>query len=124
MDPSITLSTPFLTSPREVRDIIYKHIVVADHAMNSVLKVHQDVTALFRLCRQVYEEATEIYYKENCLFIPETFLRFGKPLQSVPTAKLLCGLTASRLGMLRTLDVDMPVCKDTLPGFKRKIVAS
>lgn len=124
MDSGIPLSTPFLTSPREIRDMIYKYIVIADDAVNINSRVNEDNAALFRVCRQVHEEVIEVFYEQNIFFIPQTFFRLGKPLQSVPTAKLLCGLNATKLGMIRSLDVEMPVCKDTLPIFKRKIVAS
>ena len=117
MDSIIQPPTPFLASPREIRDMIYKYIVIADHPLNLTFQKTKDNDALFRVCRQVHNEATEVYYEQNHFFIPETFFRFGKPLQSVPTAKTLCGLNAARLGMVRRLDVDMPVGNYTFPFF-------
>ena len=120
MDCRKPLATPFLAYPREIRDMIYKYIVIAADAVTINSQVKEDNPALFRVCKKVHEEATEVFYKYNTFFIPQTFFRVGKPLQGVPVAKLLGGLNATRLRMIRKLDVEMPVCEDTLSVFSEK----
>lgn len=91
--------------------MVYKYIVVADQAVYLSLKVDEGSARLFCVCRQVHEEATEAYYKENSFFIRQTLFLFGKPLQSVPIAASLYRLSASRLGIVTKLDVEIPVCR-------------
>jgi len=62
-------SSRFLRLPRELRDKIYKHALIADQAFlwpaESYTRTHHFSPNLLSTCRQVYDEAAPIIYKLN-----------------------------------------------------------
>ncbi|KAK6533801.1 hypothetical protein TWF694_002730 [Orbilia ellipsospora] len=84
-----TTEFPFLSLPRELRDAIYEHLLVSepppkpssaklDNFSNVFLR--RDLS-IFQTCRQVYEEAAEVFYSKNTFSVKVRIQRYvgGSP---------------------------------------------
>lgn len=60
---------PFFGFPREIRDSVYWHAVVEDEPLELDKALRETETRFFRVCRQIHEEASEVFYKESIFFI-------------------------------------------------------
>ncbi|KAF3922602.1 hypothetical protein AA313_de0205553 [Arthrobotrys entomopaga] len=73
MPPELTTHFSFLSLPRELRDEIYRHLVVSEPPCRPVSVTSNDLPdvfqrrnlSIFRTCRQIYEEAEKVFYSEN-----------------------------------------------------------
>ena len=111
MNPMHNPRCPFFELPREIRDLVYRHAVVKREALelNEPLREHE--TRIFRVSKQIDEEASEVFYKESVFSIPVELFTNDEPL-ILMLAGSLYRLPPKRLAMVTKLDVDVPVCKD------------
>ena len=111
MDPTYNPRFPFLRLPRELRDSVYWHVVVKHEPLELDEPLQENETRVFRVCKQIHEEASEVYYTESCFFVPVQLFITDEPVYQM-LAGPLYRLPQKRLAMITKLDVDVPVCKD------------
>ena len=98
---------PFLALPGEIRNRIYRFVVVAERPFTVKLQWTRTLdTALLRVNKQVFEEASSIFYAENAFRFPEALFVGAPILQQLQT---LYRIPRPRLRMLRNIILDVPV---------------
>lgn len=70
---------PFLELPGEVRNNIYRHLLLDDQPIYMPCDPKTTPVHVLRLCRQVFEEATPIFYGENAFHFLEQIVRNSRP---------------------------------------------
>ena len=110
---------PIFELPREIRDIIYWHRVVLDEPLELHEPLHENKTRMFRVCKRLYEEASEVFYKENVFLMPVQFFFNDEPVDRM-LAGPLYRLPPKKLAMVTKLDIEVPVCKSP-NGYKSEL---
>lgn len=111
VNPTHNANSSFFQLPREIRDLVYWHAVVKDESVGLNEPLRENETRFFRVCKQIHEEASEVFYKESLFFIPAELFTKDEPVDRM-LAGPLYRLPPKRLAIVRRLDVDVPVCKD------------
>ena len=102
----------FLTLPGELRNSIYRYALVVGRrpfALQMPEKLHPESyadTALLRVNKQVFREASTIFYHENTFRITED-LFYGTPI--LQALEVVHRVSRERLRSLRRIVVDIPV---------------
>ena len=102
----------FLNLPGELRNKIYRYALVVDRrpfALQMPEKLHPESyadTALLRVNKQVFREASTIFYHENTFRITED-LFYGTPI--LQALEVVHHVSRERLRSLRSLVLDIPV---------------
>ena len=107
---------PFLALPGEIRNRIYRFVLVAERPFTVQLQWSKPLeTALLRVNKQVFEEASSIFYAENAFRFSEALFVGAPILQQLQT---LYRISRPRLKMLRNIILDVPV-RSSSRRFKR-----
>lgn len=112
MDATHKTRFPFFELPREIRDLVYQQALVNHEPLELHGSLREDETSVLRVCKQVHEEATEVFYKENVFYIPIQLFTSEEPLGQI-LAGPLYRLRRKRLAIVTKLDVDVPVCENS-----------
>ena len=98
---------PFLALPGEIRNRIYRFALVADRPFTVQLQWTRPLdTALLWVNKQVFEEASSIFYAENAFRFSEALFVGAPILQQLQT---LYRISRPRLRTLRNVVLDVPV---------------
>ncbi|KAI9876561.1 MAG: hypothetical protein M1830_006212 [Pleopsidium flavum] len=106
MDMDITSPFPFLTLPPELRNQIYRCALVSSKSFGVGLRFGSYDTSLFGVNRQIFSEASGIFYYENFFRIPQA-LFVDAPI--IPQLANVYNVSRDRLMKLRRLIVELPV---------------
>ena len=99
---------PFLALPGEIRNRIYRFVLLAERPFTVQLQWTRTLdTALLWVNKQVFEEASGIFYAENAFRFPEALFVGAPILQQLQT---LYRIPRPRLRMLRNIILNVPVC--------------
>ena len=102
---------PFLALPGEIRNRIYRFVLVAERPFTVQLQWTRTLdTALLWVNKQVFEEASSIFYAENAFRFSEALFVGAPILQQLQT---LYRIPRPRLKMLRNIILDVPVCSSS-----------
>ena len=97
----------FLALPGEVRNRIYQFALVTARPFAVQLQWTRPLdTALLRVNKQIFEEASGIFYVENTFRFPEALFVEAPILQQLQT---LYRVSSSSLCMMRSVILDIPV---------------
>ena len=98
---------PFLALPGEIRNRIYRFALVAERPFTVQLQWTRPLdTALLWVNKQVFEEASSIFYAENAFRFSEALFVGAPILQQLQT---LYRISRPRLKTLRNIILDVPV---------------
>ncbi len=98
----------FLALPGEIRNRIYRFALVTVKPFAIQLQWNRPLdTALLRVNKQVFDEASGIFYTENTFRFPEALFVAAPILQQLQT---LYRVSRPRLQMMRSFVLDVPVC--------------
>lgn len=98
---------PFLALPGEIRNRIYRFVLVAERPFTVQLQWTRTLdAALLWVNKQVFEEASSIFYAENAFRFSEALFVGAPILQQLQT---LYRIPRLRLKMLRNIILDVPV---------------
>ena len=100
-------SFPFLSLPGEIRNMIYRYALVSPKTYTVKLQFPPSDTALLRVNRQIFREASSIFYHENYFRIPETLFLGGSLLERLDR---VYRLPQWKLQKMRNFVIDIPVC--------------
>ena len=98
--------SPFLALPGEIRNKIYRYALVAPKPYAVKLQFAPLDTALLRVNKQIFSEASTIFYHESTFRIPEA-LFVGAPI--LRQLEGFYRVDGARLRALRRLVLDVPV---------------
>lgn len=98
---------PFLSLPGEIRNLIYRHALVSPKTYTVKLQFFPLDTALLRVNKQVYAEASDIFYHENIFWFPQTLFVGGPILERL---ERVYHLPPRKLQTMRNFVIDIPVC--------------
>lgn len=71
---NITTQAHLLTLPGELRNVIYRLVLLSDKRIK-IDKTHRKMPSLLRTCQQIYAEARSIYFGENSFQVTVRHLR-------------------------------------------------
>ena len=98
---------PFLALPGEIRNRIYRFALLSQRPFTVQLQWTRPLdTALLWVNKQVFEEASSIFYAENAFKFSEALFVGAPILQQLQT---LYRISRPRLRMLRNVILDVPV---------------
>ncbi|CAF9937817.1 hypothetical protein IMSHALPRED_000558 [Imshaugia aleurites] len=98
---------PFLALPGEIRNRIYRFALVTSRPFPVQLQWNRPPdTALLRVNRQVFDEASTIFYAENTFRFPEALFVGAPILQQMQT---LYRVSRLKLKMMRSIVLEVPV---------------
>lgn len=97
----------FLSLPGEIRNNIYRYALVSPKTYTVKLQFPPSDTALLRVNRQIYCEASSIFYHENCFRFPQTLFVGGPILERLDR---VYHLPPWKLQKMRNFVIDIPVC--------------
>ncbi|KAF6238610.1 hypothetical protein HO173_003116 [Letharia columbiana] len=98
---------PFLALPGEIRNRIYRFALVAIRPFTVQLQWNRPRdTALLRVNKQIFDEASSIFYAENVFRFPEA-LFVGAPI--LPQLQTLYRVSRAKLKMMRHIVLEVPV---------------
>lgn len=97
---------PFLSLPGEIRNLIYRHALVSPKTYTVKLQFFPTDTALLRVNKQIYAEASAIFYHENIFWFPQTLFVGGPILERL---ERVYHLPPRRLQIMRNFVIDIPV---------------
>ncbi|KAG6986599.1 hypothetical protein G7Y79_00076g099320 [Physcia stellaris] len=95
-----------LNLPGEIRNHIYRYTLVSAKPFIVKLQFFPKDTALFRVNRQVYAEASTIFYHENVFHFPQSLFD-GEPV--LEKLEYFIRLPRWRLATLKNFKLDFPV---------------
>ncbi len=96
----------FLRLPPELRNKVYRLLLVSDKTFTVGLRFGSFDTSLLTVNRQIHQEASGIFYEENTFRIPQSLFVGPHILDQLDS---LYRLSRSRLAQLRSLIVEIPV---------------
>ena len=97
----------FLALPGEIRNRIYRFALVTARPFAVQLQWNRPLdTALLRVNKQIFDEASGIFYAENTFRFPEALFVEAPILQQLRT---LYRVSSSLLCMMRSVILDIPV---------------
>ncbi|KAL9130256.1 MAG: hypothetical protein Q9217_001506 [Psora testacea] len=96
----------FLDLPAEIRNMIYRYTLVCPEPISIKLKFRVGDTNLLCANKQIFKEATEMFYHENVFEIPEP-LFVGAPI--LEQLENFYHLPRTRLMTMRVLSLKIPV---------------
>lgn len=106
--PSLPNSLPpFLTLPGEIRNHIYRDVLVRSSPFAVKLQFAPRDTAILRVNKQVFREASAIFYHESTFRIPESLFVGAPILQQMEN---FYHLPKWKLKSMKHLVIDVPVC--------------
>lgn len=97
---------PFLSLPGEIRNLIYRHALVSPKTYTVKLQFFPTDTALLRVNKQIYAEASAIFYHENIFWFPQTLFVGGPILERL---ERVYHLPPRRLQIMRNFVIDIPI---------------
>ncbi|KAI9707621.1 MAG: hypothetical protein M1836_000582 [Candelina mexicana] len=97
---------PFLRLPPELRNKVYRCLLVSTKTFTVGLRFGSFDTSLLSVNKQIHEEASGIFYEENIFRIPQSVF-IGPPI--IEQLRDLYRLPPSRLRQLRNLNLEIPV---------------
>ena len=103
---------PFLALPGEIRNQVYRAVLVLPLPFAVKMQFAPRDTALLRVNKQVFKEASAIFYHENTFRIPEGLFVGAPILQQMEN---FYHLPRWRLKSMRNLILDVPVCSPIKP---------
>lgn len=95
-----------LNLPGEIRNHIYRYTLVSAKPFTVKLQFFPRDTALFRVNRQVYVEASTIFYHENVFHFPQSLFDGDPVLEKL---EYFIRLPRWRLATLKNFKLDFPV---------------
>lgn len=104
--------SPFLALPGEIRNQIYRAVLVPPSPFAVKLQFAPRDTTLLRVNKQVFKEASAIFYHESTFRIPEGLFVGAPILQQMEN---FYHLPRWRLKSMRNLILDVPVCSPIKP---------
>lgn len=103
----VSPNSPFLALPGEIRNRIYRLTVVTARPFAVQLQWNRPRdAALLRVNKQIFDEASGIFYAENTFRFPEALFVGAPILQQLQT---LYRVPSARLRMMRSVVLDVPV---------------
>ncbi len=100
-------SCTFLALPGEIRNRIYRYTLIAARPFSVQLQWNRPLdTALLRVNKQIFDEASSIFYAENAFRFPEALFVGAPILQQLQT---LYRISRPKLKMMRNVVLDVPV---------------
>ena len=101
-------SLTFLDLPGEIRNQIYHYVLVSDRSYAVQLQFNPLDTAILRLNRQIFAEASGIFYHENCFRFPQA-LFIGRPI--LAQLESFYRVSQMKLLLMRNFIFEIPVSK-------------
>ena len=98
-------NSPLLKLPAELRNKVYRSILIADDEININMRDIQAYTRILNVCTQIRTEASEIFYGEN------TFRITDAERQQPDTASFLQEAGIQNIAKISTLTVDLALPK-------------
>ena len=98
---------PFLALPGELRNRIYQYSIVRSKPFAVKLQFSSRDTALLQVNRQIYREASTIFYSENTFKLSEGLFLGAPILQHLDS---FYHVSLEKLRMMRKFIIDVPVC--------------
>ena len=96
----------FLALPGEIRNQIYQYTLVKDSPYTVKLQLFTRATALFRANKQIYDEASTIFYHDNVFRFPQALFD-GPPI--IEKLGTFIRMSRRRLADLKNIKLDIPV---------------
>ena len=96
----------FLALPGEIRNRIYRYALVTSQPFAVQLQFAPLDTALLRVNKEVYAEASSIFYHENAFRFPQALFVGAEIL---PQLESFYRVSPSRLRTMRNFVLDVPV---------------
>lgn len=97
---------PFLSLPGEIRNNIYRYALVSPKPYTVKLQFPPSDTGLLRANKQIYSEASTIFYHENTFRFPQTLFEGGAILERLWR---VYHLPPWKLQRMRNFAIDIPV---------------
>ena len=104
--PNLKGMASLLQLPGEIRNQIYQYALVKAKPFIAKLQFFPHETALFRVNKQIYAEASTIFYSYNIFSFPQALFD-GPPI--LEKLEDFIRLPLWRLAMLNNLKIDVPV---------------
>ena len=101
--------TSLLQLPGEIRNQIYQHVLVKAKPFVVKLQFSPHETALFRVNKQIYAEASTIFYHYNIFSFPQALFD-GPPI--LEKLENFIRLPLWRVATLKNFKIDVPVSPD------------
>ena len=96
----------FLDLPAEIRNCIYEYTLTSAKSFTVKLQFAPSYTALLRVNKQIFAEASGIFYQENVFRFPQALFDDGHIFAKLET--FIC-LPTWRLQTLRNFKIHIPV---------------
>ncbi|KAL9102266.1 MAG: hypothetical protein Q9187_009145 [Circinaria calcarea] len=98
---------PFLELPGEIRNAIYCFTLISKTGFTlGLFRFQPSMTSLLRVNKQIYHEASSVFYYENRFRFPASLFVDAPIYKSIQD---VCGLTAVTLQRMRKITLDIPI---------------
>lgn len=103
---AVPIESPFLALAGEIRNRIYRYVLVSSQPFAVQLQFAPLDTALLRVNKQIHAEASSIFYHENAFRFPQALFVGAEIL---PQLEKLYRISPTRLRTMRNFVLDVPV---------------
>lgn len=98
---------PFLELPGEIRNAIYGLTLISKTRFTlGLFRFQPSMTSILRVNKQIYREASSVFYHENRFRFPASLFVDAPIYKSIQD---ICGLTAATLQRMKKITLDIPV---------------
>lgn len=105
-----------LQIPGEIRNHIYQYALVKSKPFTVKMQFNPHETALFRVNKQIYEEASTIFYHHNIFEFPQALFDSQPILEKLED---FIRLPTWRLATLKNFKIDVPVSVNENKSLRR-----